>query len=175
MEPKRPRSQAGRKPRGAAVLIRSATARDIDAMVALLAELFRLEPDFPICLERQARGLRLLLRAARAGCACLKVAEDVGAERVVGMATVQLVISTAEGAPSGWVEDVVVAAPWRGRGIGGRLLAALAVWAENRGATRLQLLADRGNRDALRFYARRGWRRTRMTPRFYRYTQKCTD
>ena len=109
------------------------------------------------------RGRRLL-RAARAGVACVKVAVDPGSGRVVGMATVQFVISTAEGAPSGWVEDVIVTASRRGCGIGGRLLEALALACVRRGVTRLQLLADRHNRLALKFYAGRGYQRTRMTP-----------
>jgi ribosomal protein S18 acetylase RimI-like enzyme len=146
------------------IRIRRATLRDLGAMTALLAELFSLEPDFAICPDRQARGLRLLLKAARTGTANVTVAEDQASGRVVGMATVQTVVSTAEGALSGWVEDVVVTASRRGSGIGGRLLAALAAWAEARGATRLQLLADRDNRAALEFYAGHGWQRTRMTP-----------
>ncbi|MFA5206404.1 MAG: GNAT family N-acetyltransferase [Lentisphaeria bacterium] len=146
------------------IRIRRATLRDLGAMTALLAELFSLEPDFAIYPDRQARGLRLLLKAARTGTANVTVAEDQASGRVVGMATVQTVISTAEGAPSGWVEDVVVTASRRGCGIGGRLLAALAAWAERHGVTRLQLLADRDNRAALDFYAGHGWQHTRMTP-----------
>lgn len=146
------------------IRIRHATLRDLGAMTALLAELFSLEPDFAIRPALQEQGLRLLLKAARAGTANLTVAEDQASGQVVGMATVQTVISTAEGALSGWIEDVVVTASRRGSGIGGRLLAALATWAKAHGATRLQLLADRDNQAALEFYASHGWRHTRMIP-----------
>lgn len=148
----------------AGIRIRRATLGDLGAMTALLAELFSLEPDFAIRPDLQARGLRLLLKAARAGTACIKVAEDRDSGRVVGMATVQTVISTAEGAPSGWVEDVVVTASRRGCGIGGRLLAAITAWAHKHGVPRLQLLADHDNQAALKFYIDRGWQRTRMIP-----------
>ena len=158
------------KHKSCGVRIRNATGRDISAMTALLGELFRLEPDFPIRPELQARGLRLLLAATRTGNACVKVAVDPASGRVVGMATVQTVISTAEGAPSGWVEDVVVTETWRGYGVGGRLLDALMTWAVKHGVTRLQLLADRQNRFALKFYAAHGWRHTRMMP-LRRYLQ----
>ena len=40
--------------------------------------------------------------------------------------------------------------------------AAIEAWARARGATRLQLLADRENAPALAFYARVGWRATRL-------------
>lgn len=152
------------KHKSSGIRLRNATTRDIGAMTELLAELFRLEPDFPVRPDVQARGLRLLLAAARSGGACVKVAEERTSGRVVGMATVQTVVSTAEGALSGWIEDVVVTAEWRGRGIGRRLLDALAAWAAKRGVTRLQLLADYDNHGALEFYVRHGWRRTRMTP-----------
>ncbi len=88
------------------------------------------------------------------------VADRAG--EVVGMVTAQLVVSTAEGAPSAWIEDLVVDAAERGRGTGGALLRAVEGWARARGATRLQLLADRENARALAFYARMGWAGTRL-------------
>jgi GNAT superfamily N-acetyltransferase len=88
------------------------------------------------------------------------VAERRGAR--IGMVTAQLVVSTAEGAPSALVEDMVVDAAARGRGTGAALLRAIERWARERGATRLQLLADRENAPALAFYARSGWTATRL-------------
>jgi GNAT superfamily N-acetyltransferase len=78
------------------------------------------------------------------------------------MVTAQLVVSTAEGARSALVEDLVVDAAERGRGVGASLLGAIEAWARARGATRLQLLADRENAPALAFYARMGWTGTRL-------------
>lgn len=140
------------------VTLRPATPADLDALVHLLGVLFTLEADFRPEPERQRRGLALLL--AEPARAAVVVAERAG--EVVGMATAQLVVSTAQGAPSAWVEDVVVAEAARGRGIGGRLLDALEAWARARGATRLQLLADLENAPALGFYAGRGWSRTQL-------------
>ena len=88
------------------------------------------------------------------------VAERAGA--VVGMVTAQLVVSTAEGGLSAWVEDLVVLATERRRGTGRALLEAVREWAEERGARRLQLLADRENAPALAFYDRLGWSRTQL-------------
>ena len=50
----------------------------------------------------------------------------------------------------------------RGLGLGRRLLEAIEAWAAARGASRLQLLADRENAPALRFYARTGFGPTRL-------------
>ena len=138
--------------------VRPARPEDVDALVALLGDLFSIEADFHPDPDRQRRGLALLLDdRARA---IVLVAER--GRRVVGMVTAQLVISTAEGAPSAWVEDLIVDAAERGRGAGRALLEELERRARALGATRLQLLADRGNARALAFYARLGWVGTRL-------------
>jgi ribosomal protein S18 acetylase RimI-like enzyme len=138
-------------------LIRPAIAADLDAMVALLAELFAIESDFNSEPERQRRGLALLLEDARA---LLLVAECDGV--VVGVCSMQQLISTAEGGPVGLVEDVVVAAAHRGKGMGRQMLAAMQEMAARRGISRLQLLADRDNKAALRFYEKSEWETTRL-------------
>jgi GNAT superfamily N-acetyltransferase len=147
-----------RRPVGRSPTVRPAAEGDLDAMVALLAELFSIEADFHPDAGRQRRGLaQMLQEPERRG---ILVAERRG--RVVGMVTIQLVVSTAEGAASGWIEDMVVEATERGRGIGRRLLEAAEQWAVARGATRLQLLADAKNLPALRFYRRMGWGGTQL-------------
>jgi GNAT superfamily N-acetyltransferase len=81
------------------------------------------------------------------------------------MCSGQLVYSTAEGAASVWIEDVVVAEAWRGRSIGRALLGSVLDWAAARGATRAQLLADLDNQPALDFYRKLGWAETRLGAR----------
>lgn len=140
------------------VRIRSATAADLGALVRLLGQLFELESDFAPDAARQRAGLALMLGAPERR--TVLVAERAGVP--VGMVTAQLVVSTAEGGPSALVEDLVVDARERGRGAGRALLREIEAWARSRGATRLQLLADRENAPALGFYARTGWRGTRL-------------
>lgn len=140
------------------VVIRRAAASDIDALVALLNELFSIEEDFTPDESRQRRGLGLLLESPETRCAL--VAEADG--QVAGMCTAQLVISTAEGGPSALVEDVVVTKAFRGKGIGKQLTAAIGAWAASVGCTRMQLLADQNNDPALRFYQKLGWTRTQL-------------
>lgn len=138
--------------------IRQATGEDVPAMRALLACLFALEPDFAIDAERQTLGLSMLLDDCERSTAF--VALEAG--RVVGMCTAQLVVSTAQGGYSALIEDVVVDKGCRGRGVGRALMDAARSWSQARAATRMQLLADRGNAPALAFYGRMGWSVSRM-------------
>jgi ribosomal protein S18 acetylase RimI-like enzyme len=137
--------------------IRQAGTADIPALVGLLRQLFSIEQGFEPDPDKQARGLALLLDSSQAQ---VFVAEQAG--RVVGMLSVQILVSTAQGGPVGLVEDVVVDAACRGRGIGEAMLGHLRQWAVQRGLSRLQLLADRDNSRALAFYRRQGWATTGM-------------
>jgi len=137
--------------------IRAATQDDIPAMVGLLAQLFAIEADFAIDPAVQARGLAMLLARELS----VVLVATVGG-RVAGMATVQLTVSTARGGLSAGIEDVVVDAAHRGRGLGRRLLAAAEDWARRQGALRLSLLADETNAPALDFYDHLGFARTRL-------------
>jgi len=137
--------------------IRLARESDLPALQALLSQLFSIEQDFQADSERQSSGLRLLLESTGSA---VFVAESSG--RVVGMATVQILVSTAEGGAVGLVEDVVVDDSQRGQGFGGLLLRYLEDWARERGLLRLQLLADKTNQPALAFYEHLGWMHTSL-------------
>lgn len=139
------------------ILIRPACPADLEAMAGLLETLFAIEADFASDPAKQRAGLALLLAKDDA---CVLVAELAG--EVVGMCTVQTVVSTAEGGLAGWVEDVVVAPGWIGRGVGRTLLEGVEGWAAEAGLVRLQLLADRDNAAALGFYGRLEWRPTAL-------------
>lgn len=142
--------------------ISRATLSDLPALVGLLADLFQIESDFRPDAARQEAGLRMLL--SRAGDAAVFVARD-GRGVAQGMVTVQLVVSTAEGARSAWIEDVVVRDSMRGRGMGRSLISDALAWATAAGATRAQLLVDTGNLPATAFYDRLGWKTTCLAAR----------
>lgn len=137
--------------------IRLGQLEDMEDLLPLLATLFAIEADFHFDADTQRRGLALLLAKTEA---VVAVAEVAG--RVVAMATGQLLISTAEGAPSLLVEDVVVRDQWRRQDLGRRLLSFLREWGLARGATRMQLLADRENQAGLAFYRRLGWQSSQL-------------
>ncbi|TWH57987.1 ribosomal protein S18 acetylase RimI-like enzyme [Desulfitobacterium sp. LBE] len=139
-------------------VIREAVPADITDMAKLLKTLFSLEADFSYDETKQRRGLEMMLEDG--AWRCMMVAEQNG--RVIGMVTSQLLVSTAEGGLSAWVEDLVVEEPYQGQGTGRALLLSLQAWAAARGVKRLQLLADRSNTRALAFYRKMAWQFTEL-------------
>jgi GNAT superfamily N-acetyltransferase len=154
-------------------VIRNAEAGDLPSLAGLLSMLFNIEADFTPDPEKQQRGLELILADGQRG--LISVAEVDG--RIVGMCTAQLVVSTAEGALSGWIEDLILDENYRGGGIGRQLLHAMEDWCFEQGATRVQLLCDHANTPALRFYARMGWEETQLIGmrKFVYYKENSKD
>jgi GNAT superfamily N-acetyltransferase len=144
------------------IRIESANPDDISVLSELLDSLFSIEQDFQPNTERQTKGLALLLQHPDR--ACIRVARNEDGS-LIGMVSAQLVISTAQGAPSAWVEDMVVRDGWRGQGVGQALLDNLLDWARSRGATRAQLLVDIDNTPAVGYYDHLGWDSTRLAAR----------
>ncbi|MGB4811381.1 MAG: GNAT family N-acetyltransferase [Methylophilaceae bacterium] len=135
---------------------------DTPDLVNLLSVLFTIEKDFSPDLTKQKIGLALLIQSTNT--ATIQVAKNV-AGQVVGMVTAQLVISTAQGAASAWVEDMVIEAKYRGQGIGKQLLENIQKWAKSHGASRLQLLVDIENTDAVGYYNHLHWQATQLQAR----------
>jgi ribosomal protein S18 acetylase RimI-like enzyme len=141
------------------ITIRTAKPSDIPQFVELLKELFTIEADFEVDPEKQARGLNLLLGSDKD---CVLVAESLDDGKVLGMCTVQTLISTAEGGTVGLLEDLIVAADFRNQGIAAKLVTAAVDWAECQDLKRLQLLVDKNNPPALSFYQKQGWQSTQL-------------
>ncbi len=135
---------------------------DIPVLITLLNELFSIEKDFKPDAEKQLRGLQMLIESPDTG--VIKVARE-SQLKAVGMVSAQLVISTAQGAPSAWVEDMIISQPYRASGVGKQLLAEALAWAKSKGATRAQLLVDIENEPALGYYAHLGWQSTQLQAR----------
>jgi GNAT superfamily N-acetyltransferase len=144
--------------------IERASSTDLAAMVKLLQALFTLEQDFTPNPQRQQAGLQRLLENSQS--ASVWVAR-LPTGTVVGVCTAQLVISTAQGSYAVWIEDVIVAQPYRGGGIGKALLQHALDWAAQQGATRAQLLIDKQNLLAFSFYQQLGWRDTQLQALHY--------
>jgi GNAT superfamily N-acetyltransferase len=134
---------------------------DMADLVSLLSTLFSIEKDFNPDTSKQMAGLTLLLNS-KAG--SIQVARNA-AGKVIGMVSAQLVISTAQGAASAWVEDMVIAADYRRLGIGKTLLQNALDWAKQNGATRAQLLVDTSNADAINYYQQLDWEPTQLQAR----------
>ena len=149
------------------MIIDDAIPSDIPALSRLLDDLFSIEQDFQPNSERQMQGMALILQ--HPATAVIKVARNAEGQ-IIGMVSAQLVISTAEGAPSAWVEDMVVRDDWRNKGVGRALLEAMMGWAMSKGATRAQLLVDLDNEPALGYYQHLGWQTTRLGARRIKLT-----
>ena len=139
------------------VTIRLAKMADIPQLVALLEDLFTLEADFQVDQEKQVTGLALLIASQKDVVFVVEVNNAV-----IGMCSVQTLISTAEGGTVGIVEDLIVNRAYRKQGAASSLLAEVLNWSERHGLKRLQLLADQNNSFALDFYKKQGWQTTRL-------------
>jgi ribosomal protein S18 acetylase RimI-like enzyme len=139
------------------ITIRNAESSDVAQLAELLEELFAIEADFVFDRDKQVSGLKQLLDSGKDR---VFVAESD--KRIVGMCSLQTLISTAEGGPVGLLEDLIVTAEFRHQGIGEKLLAAAVDQAERQGLKRLQLLADKNNLPALKFYEKQDWRQTQL-------------
>jgi len=139
------------------VVIRPARTDDLSSMTSLLSELFTIETDFSPDIRRQRQGLADLM--ANAAASILVAVMD---NRIVGMCSLQPLISTAEGGTVGMIEDLVVSAAFRRQGIGLALLKNIEQLAQQKNMHRLQLLTNRNNAAALSFYEKFGWHLTHM-------------
>ncbi len=144
------------------ITVNDAKLEDIPALVDLLAALFAIEVDFKPDTPKQILGLRMLILNPETG--IIKVARDANG-LAIGMVSAQLVISTAQGAHSAWLEDMIVHQKYRGQGLGKALLNEALAWVKQKGATRAQLLVDIENAPAVGYYKHLGWQKTLLEAR----------
>lgn len=127
-------------------------------MCALLVELFTIEADFKPHVEKHSQGLEMLINACNS--AILLVAEEK--EEILGMCSIQTLISTAQGGYVGLFEDLIVRSDVRGMGIGTVLLSEGIKWCSLNNISRVQLLRDTETLAAFDFYLKRGWSKTQL-------------
>lgn len=142
------------------LIIENAKLDDVPALVQLLNVLFSIEQDFNPNEQRQSKGLSLILQ--NPDNAIIKIARFQDKANIIGMVSAQLVISSAQGSYSAWIEDMVISEDYRAQGVGRQLLSAALQWAKEKGATRAQLLVDLDNEPALGYYNHLGWESSRM-------------
>lgn len=142
------------------MIIEEAAFSDIPQLCELLALLFEQEVEFQPDTDKQTSALTLLIGNPQRG--RVFVLRDGSA--VLGMVSVQTLVSTACGGDVLLLEDLVVRPECRSRGFGSALLDYVVDFAFRGGYQRVTLLTDRINADALRFYARHGFRESGMVP-----------
>ena len=140
------------------IVIRKADSGDINQMIGLLEELFSIEEDFIFNEAAQRHGLSMMLSDNQNRC----IMVVASGKQVMGMCSAQLLVSTAKGGMAALIEDMVVAKSYRRKGMGTKLLLSIEKWALEKGAKRIQLLADKNNVNALDFYKKQKWSVTQL-------------
>ena len=139
------------------VLIEKAVAGDAPLLAEMIKKLFDIEKDFKSDIANQINGIIMLIENEKA-----VVLKAVSGDKIIGMVTGQLVVSTASGGYSVLLEDLFVDADFRLGGVGNALLKNLVTWANQKGALRIQLVADTSNSSAESFYTSMGFSPSRM-------------
>ena len=145
----------------AGIRIRRARREDWPRMLELDRELARFEKLPP---PDDAEASRLAAWIFEAGRADALVAEIGGT--IEGLAIFYEGINSFRARPFLFLEDLVVTAAARGKGVGEALVAAVAREAVARGASRLEWAVLDWNEGALRFYRRLGGRPQREWLRY---------
>ncbi len=141
------------------MIIDEASHSDIPTLCDLLAILFTQEQEFKPDPNRQRTALGLLVGNPQRG----RVFVLRDGEKLFGMVSAQILISTACGGDVLLLEDLVVWPEYRNRGYGTALLEYVVDFARHGGYRRITLLADTVNTDAQRFYCRHGFFVSDMT------------
>jgi ribosomal protein S18 acetylase RimI-like enzyme len=150
------------------VQVRPATLRDYRAVCALFEDLDEfhrlLRPDFFRPFDGPARGWAQIGQWLAGPNSTVLVAEETAgaATELVGLAVLlpRPPSSFAGAVPRKVVaiDNLVVRADRRDRGIGERLASASMDWARGQGASHVELGVHAANRHALRFYERLGFK-----------------
>lgn len=149
---------AGRKTMTArdGIVVREADARDVAAVVALLARQLD-EHDIALAPDALERTVRTLLDDASLGRVLVACADG----EVAGVAVLSFLFTLEHGGPAAWLDELYVGDAHRARGIGERLVAAALGVARERGCAALDLEVEPGHDAAERLYQRLGFRRHR--------------
>lgn len=148
-------------------VIRAATLEDIPALLELVAELAAYEKAPESATATPEHFREALFPQARDAAAFAFVAESVGT--VVGMAIWFVTFSTWTGRHGMWLEDLYVRPTYRGSGIGGQLMSALAGVCVERGYPRMEWTVLDWNTPAIEVYQHLGaepmseWTTQRLT------------
>jgi len=138
------------------IIVRKAELRDIDTMLQLLEHLLSLEGDYPMDVEKQKVGIRMIIESSFSDF----FVADLGG-KLCGMCCLHRFISSVQGGYVGVVEDVVVSKECKGLGIGSRMMEYLEKYSSEIGLTRLQLQVDKDNAPAISMYKKHGWTQTK--------------
>jgi ribosomal protein S18 acetylase RimI-like enzyme len=142
------------------MIIDEATFPDVSQMCELLALLFAQEHEFPPDKYKQRTALNALVCNPQRG-RIFVLRDD---ETVLGMVSIQIVVSTACGGDVLLLENLVVSPACRNRGYGSALLDHTVDFARHSGFKHITLMTDPLNFEARRFCARHGFLASDLIP-----------
>ncbi|HOF33836.1 MAG TPA: GNAT family N-acetyltransferase, partial [Spirochaetota bacterium] len=99
------------------VVIEKAVAGDAPLLAEMIKKLFDIEKDFKSDIANQINGIVMLIEKEQA-----VVFKALSGDKIIGMVTGQLVVSTASGGYSVLLEDLFVDTDFRLGGVGKALL-----------------------------------------------------
>lgn len=135
--------------------VRKACKKDIEEMLVLLKQLFVME-GVEFDPANQHKGLSFLINNGRRATAFVAETDN----KIIGMCTLQTLISTAKASYTAYIEDLCVDSGFRRKGIGQKLLKHCELWCTQNNIHNLHLLADMTNNKSLEFYEKNGWNKT---------------
>ena len=139
-----------------------ATSDDISSLVKLLEALFCIEKDFTFDKKKHEDGLNLLINSKSAQVIIVKFENEV-----IGMITIQKIISTVMGTKVGLIEDFIIKDDYRDLGVGTYLFEYIKDYAKKNSLSRLQLVCDEDNTTAKEFYTNKNFKRSNLNAWYY--------
>ncbi len=140
-------------------IIRNAQEKDLPVLVELLNELFSNELEFSPDAQKQFQGLRALLLSDNGDILVLEIDN-----KVIGMVSLQYLISTFLGGKVAQLEDMIISKMYRKKGYGSKLFSHALSYARDNGCLRVTLLTDYNNDIAIRFYESFNLKKSQMIP-----------
>ena len=139
---------------------RTAKLEDLDVLCELLFELFSQEVEFIPNKKVQEKALKIIILNENIGDIYVATIE----EKVVAMVNILYTISTALGNKVAIFEDFIVDINHRNQGIGEKLIDFVFEDLKAKNIQRITLLTDNDNIKAHRFYEKKGFVKSSMTP-----------
>jgi len=128
-------------------LFREARIEDLDILVSLHTKLLMMEGDFIYDKVAINNGMKMLLANVNS---FILVLETKG--EIIGMCTLQFVVSTVEGGMVAVVEDVIIDEKYRRRGLGKKFFRYIEDFCKLKNIRRIQLLTQYENKNSIMFY-----------------------
>lgn len=139
-----------------------AKLQDVDSLIELLKILFSIEKDFVFDKDKHFNGLKLLIESNISKVIVVKFEGEI-----IGMVTLQTIISTANGSKSGLIEDFVIKEDFRDMGVGTYLFEYIKKLAKETELERLQLVCDEDNEAAKEFYRNKKFNPSNLKAWYY--------